>query len=102
KGPAVIAVLRTGDTTSAVTVNFAASPGTAVDVDDFTAFTGPLSFAAGESGKIINVVITNDNVKENKETVTLQLSTPTGGSGATLGTPSTAVLTIKDDDHHHH
>jgi len=53
-----------------------------------------VSFAAGETVKIVNVPVLSDAITpEADETVNLTLTAPTGG---TLGTQSTSVLTIKD------
>jgi len=94
-GYATITVTRTGGT-SAVGVNYATSNGTATAGSDYTAVSGTLSFAVSETTKTFNIPVINDTAVEGNETVNIALSNPTGG--ATLGTPSTAVLTIIDDD----
>jgi glucose/arabinose dehydrogenase len=93
---ATIAVTRTDGTDGAVTVRYATSNGTATAGSDYTATSGTLTFAAGESTKNITVPITNDTAVEKDETVNLTLSTP--GGGATLGSQTTAVLKIVDND----
>ncbi|HEY0726918.1 MAG TPA: hypothetical protein VGD38_02540, partial [Pyrinomonadaceae bacterium] len=57
--------------------------------------TGLLSFAAGESSKSFTVGITEDVEVEGNETFNLVLS---DASGANLGGPSTALVTIVDND----
>ena len=95
-GNVTITVTRTANTNVAASVNYATSNGTATSGSDYTAASGTLSFAAGETSKTFVVAMINDTQVEAPETVNLTLSTPTGG--ATLGTPSTAVLTIISDD----
>src|SRR5262249_37746871 len=64
---------------------------------DFTAVSGALTWAAGESAsKTFTVPIIDDGLVEGDETVVLTLASPTGG--ATLGAPATATLTIADND----
>ena len=64
---------------------------------DYTAVTQTVNFANGDTAnKTVNIPIINDTAAEANETVNLTLSNPTGG--ATLGSPSTAVLTITDND----
>lgn len=77
------------------TVDFATSDGTAVQTSDYTATFRTITFGPGETSKTINVPITEDAFVEGNETVNLTLSNPTGG---VLGGPSTAVLTIVNDD----
>ncbi|PIS29178.1 hypothetical protein COT42_06040 [Candidatus Saganbacteria bacterium CG08_land_8_20_14_0_20_45_16] len=92
---ATITVTRTGGTDGAVGVHYATSNGTATAGSDYTAASGDLSWAEGESAsKTFTVTILNDTVAESDETVNLTLSAATGG--ATLGTHS-ATLTITDD-----
>jgi len=94
---ATITVTRTGGSSGAVGVSYATSNGTATAGSDYTAASGALSWAAGDTAsKTFTVAIINDTVVEPNETVTLTLSAPTGG--ATLGTTNPATLTITNDD----
>ena len=95
-GSITIKVQRTGGTASGVTVQYTTSADTASATTDYTPATGTLSFASGQSSASFAVMITNDALDELAETVNLILSDPTGG--ARLGTPSSVVLTILDDD----
>jgi uncharacterized repeat protein (TIGR01451 family) len=106
----VITVERSGDTSQAVTVDYASSDhstpadfvpctapgaGQASSRCDFTTAIGTLRFAAGETSKTFIVLISNDNYVEGPETLSLTLSNPSGG--AVFGVPQTATLTIVDD-----
>src|SRR5262249_46145453 len=63
----------------------------------YTAQHGTLSWAAGDAAsKTFSIPILNDTLVEGDETVGLVISAP--GGGATLASPSTATLTIKDAD----
>jgi hypothetical protein len=95
-GPAIIRVTRTGDRSSAVTVNFATSDNTATAGSDYVATSGILSFAPGDIVQTFVVPITDDSVGEGDESFTVTLSAPTGG--AILGARKTAPVTIIDDE----
>src|SRR5262249_47711275 len=95
-GTATITVTRTGGSDGSVSVNYATSNGTATAGSDYTAASGTLTFGAGETSKTFTIPITNDTAVEGNETINLTLSSPTGG--ATLGSQTSAVLTIQDDD----
>ena len=62
---------------------------------DYTAASGTLSFAPGETSKTFQVSTAQDTSVEGDETLDLQLSS---ASNAVQGAPATAVLTIADDD----
>jgi len=95
-GSATINVTRTSGSDGAVTLSYATTDGTATAGSDYTTATGTLTWAAGDNGtKSFTVPVTNDTIAEGNETVNLALSAPTGG--ASLGTPSSAVLTIVDN-----
>ncbi len=89
-GFVTINVTRTGDTSGAVSVDYATSNGTADSRKDYIQALGTLRFAAGETTKSFTVLITDDRFAEPTETVNLNLSNPVG---ATLGTAA-ATLNI--------
>jgi hypothetical protein len=96
-GTATLSVNRVGGTSGAVSVQFATANGTATAGSDYTATTGTLTWANGESAAKSIVVPVLDNLAvEGNETFTVTLSNPTGG--ATLGSPTTATVTITDND----
>jgi hypothetical protein len=104
-GSTLVNVVRTGDTSKAVTVNYATNADAGVPCStangiaspkcDFTAALGTLNFAAGETSKPITILLTQDSFVEGPEAITLSLSNPTGG--AALGTTPTMSVTIADD-----
>jgi len=91
---AVFTVSLSQASTQTITVQYATIAGTATASSDYTPTSGTLTFAPGETSKIISVPILRDLVAEPTEAFSLQLSSP---SGATL-TRAVAVGTIKDDD----
>ncbi len=95
-GAATITVLRGGDTTQSVTVNYATTSTDATADSDYTAMSGTLVFAVGVTSRTFTVPVLDDTISEPTETITLTLSVPT--TGAILGSPSTATLTISDND----
>src|SRR5262249_37195371 len=95
-GVATVTVTRTGGNAGGVTVHYATSNGTATAGADYTGASGTLTFAANESSKAFTVAILNDTFDEGDETFGVTLSNP--GGGATLGSPSKAVVTILDED----
>jgi len=88
---ASISVNRGGGTSGAVSVQYATSDGTAHAGTDYTAASGMLNWSNGDSStKSFSVPILHGATGG---TVNLTLSS--AGGGATLGSPSTAVLTIQ-------
>ena len=77
-----------------VSVNYATSGGSATSGVDFTGTSGSLSFAPGQTTKIVNVPVIGDTTYEPTETYSLQLS---GASNAGYGT-ATGTGTIVNDD----
>jgi hypothetical protein len=95
-GNATLTVLRTAGTHGAVTVDYATSNGTATAGLDYTARTGTLSWAHGDStARTIVIPITQDELPEIDETLTVTLSNLTGI--ASLGN-ATGTVNIDDDE----
>jgi hypothetical protein len=94
-GKVTIKVKRTGDLTFAATVDYATSDGTANERSDYTTATGTLVFPVGVSEQSFDVLITDDAIAEQSETVTLTLSNATGNG--TLGLSSGQIV-IHDND----
>jgi surface-anchored protein len=95
-GTATITVTRSFGSDGPVTIDYATSDATAQAGVDYTAMSGTLSFANGETSKTITIPVAVDGFVENNETVNLTLSNPTGG--AELGGRTSAVLTINEDN----
>jgi hypothetical protein len=91
-----ITLTRTGDVSSAATVDYVTSDGTALQRTDYTIGAGTMRWAAGDgSSKSFGVLITEDAYVEGSESLSLTLSNPTGSG---VGAQNTATLTILDDD----
>jgi hypothetical protein len=91
--PLLMAVLDRPLTTTA-TVHYSAS-GTASAGSDYTLAPGPLTFAPGETVKLLPFSILTDGVPELAETVAITLADP---SNSVLGTPATHTITISDSN----
>jgi uncharacterized repeat protein (TIGR01451 family) len=94
-GSTTVTVTRSGDASSAASVRYATSDGTAKEGKDYTAAFGVLTFAAGETSKTFPVLIIDNGYVGGTRGVNLTLSNPTG---STLSAQSTAVLNITDND----
>ena len=64
--------------TSATTVGYATADDTATAGSDYTAASGTLTFAPGETGKTVSVAVLDDAHDEGSETLTFTLSNPSG------------------------
>ena len=93
---AVITVHRIQLDGDSFTVSYSTFDREARAGEDYVATSGTVSFAPYQTNATFSVAIMDDPQFEGIETVGLVLSNPTGG--ATLGTHSTAVLTILDDE----
>ncbi len=92
---ATITATLSAPATTSVTVGYTTGNGTATGGSDYASTSGTLTFAPGVINQTFSVTINDDGVAENDETVALSLSAP---SGATLGAPANAILTIVDND----
>ena len=75
------AVTLSAAASATVTVDYATADGTATAGADYTATSGTLTFQTGDTQKTISVLIIDDLVEDDGETLTLTLS---NASGATL------------------
>ena len=78
-------------------VDYATSNGTATAGADYTADSGTLSFAIGETEKTVSVTVLDDDHDEGSETMTFTLSNPVPAATAKLG-DATATGTITNSD----
>jgi hypothetical protein len=95
-GTASVTVNRTGGSNGAIGVTYQTSNGTAVAGTDFTAATGNVQWASGDTApKTIAVPVSNATPFSGTKSFTVTLSQPSGG--ATLGSPSSAGVAITGD-----
>jgi hypothetical protein len=101
-----ITVTRSGNTAGAASVGFATSDtaglqncnvfnGIASSRCDYETTIGTLQFDPGQTSRSFSVAIVNDSYAEGNESFTVSLSNP---AGAVLGSPSTATVTIVDNE----
>ena len=91
-GNMTLTVSRIGGSAGAISVSYATSNGTATSGADYTATSGSLSWANGETTpKTITVPVANDGVVEGNETFNVTLSNATGATGVFIGGPATAT-----------
>ena len=90
-----ISVTRSGDTTTAASVEYATVDGTASERSDYSIAQGTLRFAPGETAKTFDLFLTEDSFPEAHETLSIILSNP---AGVELGTPSSTKVTIISGD----
>jgi uncharacterized repeat protein (TIGR01451 family) len=95
-GNVTLTVVRTNPNTGFVLVAYTTTNDTAMAGEDYTSASGLLTFTNGEAVKTITVPIINDTLVEGDETFFVTLLNPSGG--AQLLSPSTAVVTIQDND----
>lgn len=99
-----VTATRTGGSDGAVGVSYATANGSATSgtcgggpTADYTAASGTLSWATGDAAaKTFDITLCDDTQFEGNETFNVTLSSATGG--ATLGSPSSAVVTINETD----
>ena len=92
-----IAIQRVGGSSGVATVDWRTNGVTATFDQDYGSFGWTtLTFADGETSKTESISIVDDSLVEGDETFNVSLANATGG--ATLGSPTTAVVTIKDND----
>jgi hypothetical protein len=92
-GLLTITVQRTGGSAGNLSVNYATADGTATAGQDYTSTSGTLNFSNGETAKIFQIPIVNDDTTEPDETFTIALNSP---NVETLGAPSLMVITVQD------
>jgi subtilisin-like proprotein convertase family protein len=97
-GPVSLTLERVGGDDGAVSVTVTTTtPATATPGVDFTTLNQTVNFADGQTTASVPLTILNDTAVEGiDETVTVALSNP--GGGATVGAPSSAVVSIDDND----
>lgn len=78
---------------SLVTANYQTNPGTALQDTDYQGVTGSVTIYPGQPYGVVVVPTFHDFATESGETFSLTI---TGATGATVGSPSSATITIDD------
>ena len=95
QGEATITVIRTGDDSDTVSLDYATKDDYARAESDYTAVLGTLIFEPGERSKTFTVSLLDDNLPELDEALNLILSNPVG---IELGPQKNARLIVEDND----
>ena len=79
-GDATFTVTLSAVSGRTVTVDYKTADGTATAGSDYTAATGIVTFAPGETEQTVNVAVSDESVYEADETFTLELTNATGAA----------------------
>jgi hypothetical protein len=94
-GSVHVSVNRTGGSSGAASVGYGTANSTAISGKDYTAESGVLTWASGDTtAKSFSVPISNSTPFTGSKAFAIALSS---ASGATLGSPSAGVVTITGD-----
>jgi uncharacterized delta-60 repeat protein len=95
-GSVTVTVLRTNGSTGVITVDYATVAVTALAGNDYTAQSGTLIFAEGQTSQSIVVPILDDAAVEGDEVFELQIFNP--GGGTIITGPTNVFVTIMDEE----
>lgn len=93
-GQVFVTIIRSGDTSQAVTVEYATT-GNEASSDDYTDVAGTITIPAGETSVTVPVSILDDNLSEATESFTFSLINVDSGA---LQFPRTTNVSILDDE----
>ena len=96
EGAAAVVIDRTQGSDGIVTVDYRSFSGSAIVGEDFLSVSNRAIFFPGETSKVINIPILDDQLSESTETLSFTIDNVTGG--ATLLVPRTALIDIIDDE----
>jgi Ca2+-binding RTX toxin-like protein len=85
---------RSGDLSQAASVDYSTADGSATAGSDYTAASGTINFAVGQSTALVTIQLTNDTLVENPETLVLNL---TNGTNVTVS-DAQGVGTLNSED----
>lgn len=92
----VVAVLRGGDSSKPLTVQYATHHGSATGGMDFVAQSGTITLAAGENSRELSLAIVDDGTMEDTESFQIVLRNPS--PGVLIGARSQAQVDIRDSE----
>ena len=93
----LITVSRRHGSAGPVSVDFSTFPGTAIPGTDYYPTNGTLVFQSNVMAQVFGVGLSNNTIADGNRTIGLQLANVNPASGV-LTNPSTAILTIIDDE----
>ncbi|XP_054711257.1 sodium/calcium exchanger 3-like [Uloborus diversus] len=95
-GQFAVSIIRSGDVSHAVCVDFETEDGTAEAGSDYEPLAGTIIFRPGETQQQVFITVIDDDIFEEDEHFYVRLSNP---RSLELATPSIATVMILDDDH---
>lgn len=97
-GTSYFTVTLSEASTNAVTVDYNSFQGSAIESTDYPALAGTLTFAPGETSKVIPLRVTSDSVDEADEAFFIELKTPTNAVFNGNATVLRETAFVLDDD----
>ncbi|MFT6865638.1 MAG: VCBS repeat-containing protein, partial [Cyclobacteriaceae bacterium] len=94
-----VSLNKTNNTGSDITITYSiGGTATAGPGNDYTILSGTVIIADGQSSATIPVIILNDGLVENSETIVVTLVSSDVPTKVTVGAPGSATVTITDND----